>query len=241
MSSRRPRRWLRRLVVTVAILAALGVAVDRVAEWAAEDRLAAMAQEEAAQYDVRAAETKVEIGGFGFLPQLFKQEFSTVTMTMRQPTFTSVPAEDLTVTMSRVHVPRGLLTGEPGAAAVTVDSTDMRLQMSPGELAKLAARTTGLDGLTLRIADGKLQAQLNVRGLDVKATVNPQVRKGRIVLAVAELGDDVPAVVRDAVKSTLARGIAIPSLPFDAKLKEVAVEGATVVLTATMADLKLAG
>ena len=239
MSSRRPGRWLRRLVVTLVVLGVLAVAADRAAAWVAENQLATMAEKEAARYDVRAAETSVHIGGFGFLPQLAKEEFSNVTLTMKQPTFDSIPAEDLKVELSGVHVPRGLLTRQPGTA-VTVDSTDLQLQLSPAELAKQAVRSTGLAGLTMQVVGGKLHAKLSVSGLDVDVTVRPQVQKGRIVLAVDELSDTVPSFVRNTVKSQLARGITIPRLPFGAKLNQIGVDGSSIVLTASVADLKLA-
>jgi hypothetical protein len=227
-------------MVTIVILGCLAVGADRAAAWVAEDRLATMAADEAAQYDVHAAETKVEIGGFGFLPQVVREEFSSVTLTMLQPTFSSVPAEDLTVTMTEVHVPRALVTGGSGAA-VTIDSTDMKLRLSPAELTKLAARATGVDELTLRVVDGRLHAQLPVRGVDIDATISPKVEKGRIVLAVDELSDSVPSALRGAVRSLLAQGITLPELPFGASLTQVAVEGSSVVLVATADDLQFAG
>ena len=239
MSSRRPRHWLRRLVVTVVVLAVLAVAIDRAAAWVAENQLASMAEKEAAQYDVTAADTSVDIGGFGFLPQLFKEEFSSVTLTMKQPTFDSIPAEDLKVELHNVHVPRGLLTGQAGAA-VTIDSTDVRLQLSPAELAKVAVRSTGLQGLTLDVVDGKLQARLSIRGVTAEATLRPQVEKGRIVLAVDQLSDSVPSFVRNAVRNQLSRAITLPKLPYGATLKQVSVEGSSIVLSATAADLKFA-
>lgn len=239
MGSRRPRRWLRRLVVTVVVLGCLVVGADRAAAWVAEDRLATMAEDEAAKYDVQAADTNVSIGGFGFLPQVAREEFESVTLTMQQPTFSNVPAEDLTVTMTGVHVPRALVTGGSGAA-VTIDSTDMKLRLSPAELTKLAARATGVDDLTLRVVDEKLHAQLAVRGVDVDATLVPKVEKGRIVLAVDQLSDAVPSALRNVVSRLLARGITLPELPFGASLKQVAVEGSSVVLVATVADLEFA-
>ncbi|MGW1345876.1 LmeA family phospholipid-binding protein [Kribbella sp. NPDC002412] len=212
---------------------------DRAAAWVAEDRLATMAEDEAAKYDVQAADTNVSIGGFGFLPQVAREEFESVTLTMQQPTFSNVPAEDLTVTMTGVHVPRALVTGGSGAA-VTIDSTDMKLRLSPAELTKLAARATGVDDLTLRVVDEKLHAQLAVRGVDVDATLVPKVEKGRIVLAVDQLSDAVPSALRNVVSRLLARGITLPELPFGASLKQVAVEGSSVVLVATVAGLEFA-
>jgi hypothetical protein len=181
----------------------------------------------------------VKIGGFGFLPQLFAQKFSSMTLNMQQPTFSSIPAEDLTVELTGVHVPRALLTGQTGTA-VTVDSTDMRLKLSPAEMSKLAARATGLDDLTMRIVDGKLHARLTMSGIEADATIRPQVKNGRIVMAVDALPDGVPSAIRDGMTSLLAKGITLPELPFRASLKQVAVEGGSVVLTATAANVKFA-
>jgi hypothetical protein len=233
MSSKRPRRWLRSLIVTVVILAGLGIAADRLAESLAEKQLATIAQNEAARYDVRASDTSAEVGGFGFLPQLAKGEFSRITLIMDQPTISAVPAQDLTVAMTGVHVPREVLTGDTGAA-VTVDTADVRLRLSPDALTKVA-RTNGLDGLKLRIVGGKLQAQITVQGVEASATVRPQAQNGRISLVL----DNLPPAVRDAVNSLLSQGIELPKLPFGATLKQIAVKGQLVVLTATAADLSL--
>ncbi|TDC30018.1 DUF2993 domain-containing protein [Kribbella albertanoniae] len=238
MSSRKPRRWVRRLVVTLIVLAVLAVAADRAAAWAAENRLASMAEQQAARYDLTAQDTSVQIGGFGFLPQVAKEEFKSVTMTMTKPTFSEVPGENLEVKMTGVHVPRAVITGGSGAS-VTVDNTDIRLALSPAEVAKLAARGTGLSGLKLEAVDGKLRAKLSVGEFAVDVAVTPTAKNGRVALAVDEISSDVPAVARDLLKSRLARGISLPKLPYDATLKEVAVEGGNVILIATAANLKL--
>jgi hypothetical protein len=230
---------LRRLIVTLVVLGVLAVAADRAAAWVAENQLASMAEKEAARYDVRAADTSVKVGGFGFLPQLAREEFSKVTLTMKEPTFDAIPAEDLKVELHGVHVPRGLLTRTPGTA-VSIDSTAVRLQLSPAELAKLAARSTGVQGLTLDAVDGKLHARLSIRGAEAEATLRPQVQNGRIVLAVDQLPDAVPSFLRDAVRNQFSRAITLPKLPYGATLEQVSVEGSSIVLTATAADLKFA-
>ncbi|MFF1821633.1 DUF2993 domain-containing protein [Kribbella sp. NPDC058245] len=238
MSSRKPRRWLRRLVVTLIVLAVLAVAADRAAAWAAENRLASMAEQQAARYDLTAQDTSVKIGGFGFLPQVAKEEFSTVTMTMTKPTFSEVPGENLEVKMTGVHVPRGVITGDAGAQ-VTVDNTDIRLSLAPAEVAKLAARGTGLGGLKMEAVDGKLRAKLSLGEFAVDVAVTPTAKNGRVALAVDQISDNIPAAARELLKTRLARGISLPKLPYDATLKEVAVEGSSVVLIATAANLKL--
>jgi hypothetical protein len=219
-------------------LACLGFIADRVAESLAEDRLAAIAQNEAARYDVRASDSSAEVGGFGFLPQLVRGEFSRITLTMQRPTISSIPAQDLTVAMTGVHVPRELLTGNTGAA-VRIDSADLRLRLSPDALTKLAARTSSLDGLTLRIVGAKLQARVVTQGVEASATVRPQVQNGRVRLLVDDLPAAVPSTVRDAMSSLLAKGIVVPDLPFGASLKQVAVDGQSILLTATAADVQL--
>lgn len=241
MSSSRPRRALRALIVTLLILAALGVAADRVGESLAEDRLATAAADEAGQYDVRAAATSVEIGGFGFLPQVARSEFDQVTLTMREPTIEQIPAEDLTVEMKKIHIPRQLLTGDT-SAAVTVEKADLKLRLSPAALARLTANTSGIEALKLRIVGGKLVAQATVRGMDATATVLPQARNGRIGLVVDKLAlEGVPEEFRGVVGAVLSRGIVVPELPFKASLQQIAVEGQSVVLTATASNLELAG
>jgi LmeA-like phospholipid-binding len=230
-------RGLRRLIVFLIVVAVLAVVADRVAEAVAENRLARLAADEAEKYDVRAADTSAEIGGFGFLPQLARGDFSRVTLTMDRPTVSSVPAQDVTAVMSGIQVPRELLTGGTGADVV-VDSTDVRVRLSPQDLTRLAARTSGLDDMTLRITGSRLQAQVEVRGVDVAATVRPQVRGNRIRLLVDDLPGQ-PEVIRDAVNTLLSRGIEMPDLPFGATLKQVSVEGESVVVTATAAEIRL--
>jgi hypothetical protein len=227
---------LRRLIVTLLVLAVLAVVVDRAAAYVAENQLASMAEKEAAQYDVRASSTSVQIGGFGFLPQLIQEDFSKVTLTMENPTFSGIPGEDLKVELHDVHVPRSLVTQQSGAVSIT--TTDLRLQLSPRELGRLAATSTGLDGLSLAIVDGKLRAKTSVRGLDIDVPITPQVTEGRVVLALGQLSDAIPSYVRDAVRSQLARGITVPELPFGAQLTGISVVGESVVLTAAAKDLK---
>ncbi|HZO70202.1 MAG TPA: DUF2993 domain-containing protein [Kribbellaceae bacterium] len=239
MSSRRPGRWLRSLTIAAVLLACLAFIADRVAESIAEDRLAAAAEEEAARYDVRASETSVEIGGVGFLPQLVSGEFSDITLRMQQPTISKVPAQDLTVEMTEIQVPRELLTGDT-SAPVSAASADLRLRLSPDAMTKLAARTSGVDGLKLRIVGGKLHARVSVEGVDASATVRPQTENGRIKATVDDLPAGVPSEIREEVNALLSKGIQIPELPFGAKLTQIAVEGQSLVLTATAADVELA-
>ncbi|MET9271241.1 DUF2993 domain-containing protein [Kribbella sp. NPDC003557] len=236
MSSRRPRRWFRRLVVTLVVLAVLAIVVDRAAAYVAENQLASMAEQEAKQYDVRSAGTSVKIGGFGFLPQLVKEDFSKVTLTMEKPTFSGVPGEDLKVELQDVHVPRSLLTQQSGA--VTVAATDLRLQLSPRELARLAVKSTGLEGLSFVVVDGKLHAKASIRGIAFDVPILPQVQQGKVMLGLGELSDSIPSYVREAVQNQLAQGVTLPELPFGAQLTGISVVDNSVVLTAAVKDLK---
>ena len=240
MSSRRPRRWLRRLVVTLVVLAVLAIVVDRAAAYVAENQLASMAEKEAKQYDVRSAGTSVKIGGFGFLPQLVKGEFSEITVTMDQPSVSKVSAEELTMVMKDIQIPRELLTGDT-SATVTVSRADVHLKMSPAALTKLTSAASGIEGLNLSAVGEKLQAKLTVRGFDATATVRPEVRNGRIGLVVENLPDGVPSQVRTVITALLARGVRIPDLPFGARVTGVDVQGQSLLVTATATDVKLSG
>ncbi|QNE18734.1 DUF2993 domain-containing protein [Kribbella qitaiheensis] len=237
MSPKRRRRGLKAFVIVLVLLGGLLFAVDRVGESLAENQLAKAAAQEAAKYDVRASDTSAEIGGFGFLPQVARGEFSKITVTMQRPTFSSVAAEDLSAEMTGVHVPQELLTGSK--AVVTVDTTDVRLRLSPGALTKLTATVSGLSGLSLQISGGKLLAHVKVRGVDATATVRPQAVNGRIRLVVDQLPSELPSVIRKAVTTLLAKGVALPDLPFGATLKEIALDGQAIALTATAKNLQL--
>jgi hypothetical protein len=240
MNPRRARRGCgpRALIVALVLLACLVFVADRAAEAVAEDRLATRAQQEAANYDVKGDRPDVEIGGTGFLPQLVRGEFKSVTMTMKQPRISSVPVDDLTVAMAGIQVPRELLTGG-GSGTITADTANMRVRMSPESLTRLAIRTSGLEGLTLHVVDGKLQARVQIQGIQATATVQPQVVDGRIRLTVNDLGAGVPVTVKDALNTMLSGGFEVPQLPFGAKLRQISVQGDTIILVAGANDVEL--
>ncbi|GAA1585957.1 DUF2993 domain-containing protein [Kribbella karoonensis] len=231
MSPSRQGRGLRRLVVTLVVLVVLLVAVDRIAAVVAQNQLASMAQKEAAKYQVRSADTSVKIGGFGFLPQLIKQDFSKVTLTMGKPAFAKVPGEKLTVDMKNVHVPRSLLFGQSGT--VTVGTTDMQVKLSPRELGRLAVRTTNIQGLSTEVVGGKLHLKYAANGINLDVPVSPQLQDGKIALVLADQSGSIPG----ALKSQLAGGIELPKLPYDAQLTQVSIQDNAVVLDATVKDL----
>jgi hypothetical protein len=157
---------------------------------------------------------------------------------MQEPTYSSVAAQDLSAVMTGIHVPHELLTGSK--ADVTVDTTDVRLRLSPGSMTKLMTRASQLDGLSLQISGGKLLAKVNLHGVDATATVRPEVVKGRIRLVVDNLPSELPSVIRDSLTSLLAKGIALPRLPFGATLKEIALDGQSIALTATASNISFA-
>jgi hypothetical protein len=231
MSPSRQGRGLRRLIVTLVVLAVVVVAADRIAAAVAQNQLAAMAQKEAAKYQVRSADTSVKIGGFGFFPQLIKEKFSKVTLTMGKPAFSKVPGENLTVDMTDVHVPRSLLFKQTGT--VTVGKTDMQVRLSPRELGRLAVKTTTIQGLSTEVVGGKLHLKYAANGINLDVPVVPQIKDGKVTLDVGDLPGSMPA----ALKSQLASGVELPQLPFNAQLTSVSIQDNAVVLAATVQDL----
>ncbi|MGZ0151269.1 LmeA family phospholipid-binding protein [Kribbella sp. WER1] len=230
MSPSRQGRGLRRLVVTLIVLVVLLVAVDRIAAVVAQNQLASMAQKEAAKYQVRSADVSAKIGGFGFLPQLIKQDFSKVTLTMGKPAFAKIPGENLTVDMKNVHVPRSLLFGQSGT--VTVGTTDMQVRFSPRELGRLAVKTTNIQGLSVESVGSKLHLKYTGNGLNLDVPVTPQLQDGKIALQLADQSGSLPAALK-----SLAGGIELPKLPYNAQLTQVSVQDNAVVLNATVKDL----
>ena len=89
------------------------------------------------------------------------------------------------------------------------------------------------------VVDGKLQARVMIQDIQAVATVQPQVVDGRIRLTVNDLGAGVPVTVRDALNSMLSGGFEMPDLPFGAKLRQISVQGDTIVLVAGANDVEL--
>jgi len=231
MSPSRQGRGLRRLIVTLVVLVVVAVAADRIAAVVAQNQLASMAQKEAAKYQVRSADTSVKISGFGFFPQLFKENFSKVTLRMGKPAFAKVPGESLTVDMANVHVPKSLLFKQSGT--VTVGKTDMEVRLSPREVGRLAVKATGIQGLSMEVVGGKLHVKYAANGLNLDVPVVPQLQNGKIAFDLGDQAGSMPA----ALKSQLAGGVDLPQLPYNAQLTSVAIQDNAVVLSATVQNL----
>jgi hypothetical protein len=239
MSSTKPRRRhpFRTLFIVVVIVALLGFGVDRLAESLAESRLATVAANEAATYDVSASDTSAEVAGFAFLPQVAKGDFAKITLTMQQPTVENVSAENLTLIMNDIHVPRSVMTG--GGGTVTVDNADLQLRLSPASLSKLISASSGLRNLSLKIVDAKLQATMTVRGIKVTTSILPEARNGRLGLQVDDLPAEIPSAAGDLIKAQLSKGIKLPELPFNASLKQITIQDQSILLTAAATNLTL--
>jgi hypothetical protein len=139
--------------------------------------------------------------------------------------------------MNDIHVPRSAMTG--GGGTVTVNNADLQLRLTPASLTKLVAASSGYRNLSLKIVGQKLQATMTVRGMQASATVVPEARNGRLGLQIGELPSEVPSAVRDLIKAQLAKGIKLPELPFNATLKQFAIQDQSIVLTATAINLTL--
>ena len=239
MSSTKPRRRhpFRTLFIVVVIIGLLGFGADRLAESVAEGRLATVAADEAATYDVTSSDTSAEVAGLAFLPQVATGDFSKITLTMQQPTVEDVSAENLTLVMNDIHVPRSAMTG--GGGTVTVDNADLQLRLSPASLGQLISASSGLRNLSLKIVDDKLQATMTVRGIKVTTAILPEARNGRLGLQVDDLPAEIPSAAEDLIKAQLAKGIQLPKLPFNASLQQIAIQDQSILLTATAANLEL--
>jgi hypothetical protein len=161
------RRWVKALTITVAVLAVLFVAADRLGVWVAEDYVANKAKQEYGFGNEADSYTHASIGGFPFLTQLATRDFDDVTLTVgnitadpdRQTAGGYLHIGTVRLSMRDLRVDAGL----DGAEARTVTGT---VTVSYRHLADAVARTVSHGGLlTLSAAPGAASpAAVRVRG-----------------------------------------------------------------------------
>jgi hypothetical protein len=202
-------RALRRLLITLLVLAALLVAADRGAAYAASR----LAERNVAKQG--AGHVNIRILGFPFLTQVAHGDLSTVTVSEREITSDGLTIDSLYATGRGIHVPFGqVLHGT--VKSVPIDSVDGSAVITYGTLSTGITKALGLSrDLTLTITPaGTGDIVAHVTGpldLSVSQTVPvPTVSGGRLQLGqfVQRFASFLPSSVSDLVS------VALPALPY---------------------------
>jgi hypothetical protein len=257
--ARRGRRWLIGLVVVVLVLAGLLVVADRVAVHVAEGKLADQAVTAMRDREITSDQKpSVSIGGFPFLTQVLAGKYEKVTIDVDHPRNRRVTLDKLTIVANQVHAP--LDTIRSGEGQVTADTVAGTATMSWDVVRSLIDTTPlrqvpGLDVSKLNIAvkDNKVNLSAPISFAGIKLTLQAAgtlaVTKGEVHVQI----EDLRAVSSNGGTSALSPSflqqyrdrlnvkVAVPNLPYDLVINKVQSSATGVLVTATAANVILAG
>src|SRR4051794_34011210 len=217
-------------VVTVAVLGVAVVVADGVAARQTERVVAEAIQQ---NLDGVTGTPTVDVGGFPFLPQLFRHELDHVTARVDSATLEGVAITDIHLDAADVS------TQEP----YTVGSATVTGSIATAELQRLVAERTQAD-LTLAVNGDNLMASTKLLGLELSAALAPRAEGGQIrvdveTVQVAGLTvdvDDLPGALADRLRNLT---IPLEGLPEGVTLTDVVVQPDGVRITAKGNDVVL--
>lgn len=245
--AKRGRRKLMWLAVVVVALAGLLVVGDRVAAGVAEDRVAAMIADRAADYGVQSARPPdVDFTGFPFVTQVFGGRYERVDIQLVDlsageltlPRF-EIRAFEVTAAMSDVLGGNGPIMAGRLEADGHISYDTLTTVLSDATSAKVT-----------RTSDGLLQveATVDVMGHQIPVVGSANVMfDGAVLRVVGENftadGVDLPPGgqdVLDVMAQSFSREIPVPALPYDLVLEDLRLEADSMVLSASAQDVPLA-
>lgn len=220
---RRPRRWPWVLLAVVVLLAALFVAVDRIALHLAEDKAASTLQ--TSQH--LSQQPDVSVAGFPFLTQLAAGEFDEVTITAKHIEVGNgtLQIASVDVHLHHVTVPRDAssVRARTAQAAGRITYTELSralgVPVSNGGNGRLLAKpAVTIAGQTYH---GTVSAVVHATNGGGITFGNPRATAGSVKL---------PDVVSQALAGVFSKAISLAGLPFNVEVTGADVTNAGVVL-----------
>ncbi|HVB27763.1 MAG TPA: DUF2993 domain-containing protein [Mycobacteriales bacterium] len=224
---------IRRLVIPLAVLAALAVGADRVAAHLAANAVASR---------VRTAEhlstnPTVHFAGFPFLTQAWHGRYQRVTVTAHDVTRDRVTLTEVDAVLLGVHLPLSRVLSGTGGSAV-VDTVDARVLISWAAMSAAASQAAGRP-LTVAPAGGAAGGEGAAGGAEVAVS---GVVAGHLVRVTATLTAEARAlVVRAGPGDVLGFTLALPDLPFGLALTGASATTAAAVVTASAHAVRVSG
>jgi hypothetical protein len=231
---------MRKLLIAVVVLVALGAAADFAAARIFEERVTEELQRE---YDL-GRRPVVQVRDFPFLPHLATGRFSTIDVAATDVSARGINAAQLQLTVHGVRVPRDVLLGEPGR--ITVDRAEGTVELTEAEVSRLLADR--LRGGSLAIGEDSVEIRVRVpllgQTLDALVTGELAARDGGVSFTPEEirLGEQgrLGPAQENLLSSRFSFQVPLPELPAGVRLERVETRPGTLVLSGRAADVGVA-
>jgi hypothetical protein len=238
---RRRGRWV--LLGVLIVLAILVVLADRGAAYAAGSVLAERVGQATTQQGVTSKSTSAEIQGVPFLTQVAAGEYDTVDITLRDVGKEGITVDELRVTASGVRLSTSdLMAGQADKA--TAERVTASANMSFASLTE----ALGLPGLTLKREGDALRvtAPLSVYGAEAQMTglAKVSLNDGKLAVDIQDVKlaeGEAPDAILQRAADALSKTMTLPSPPYGLKLTDLKVTDSGVSVTASGANISLAG
>ncbi len=234
---------MRRFVTFIVVLVLIAAVIDRAAWWFAERTIA----QEIQKAENLAVLPDVAVAGFPFLTQVLRGSYQQVDVNLQNlAADRGLKIDSLDVVLRGVKVSAGdAINGQ--VTSVPVDSATATSFVSFAALDAAAKQNLAGTNSTVTFgqgAAGALAVTGSYRGSGLSAKLDLQARLAAkdgdlVVQLTSETIDGLPPLLRDQVRSVVAKASRLPSLPFGFQAQAAAVGSGGITVRATSASLKL--
>jgi hypothetical protein len=227
---------LRNTIIALVVLLVVLVAVDRLAAFYVQGRIASQIQDQGFP-----AKPTVSIKGFPFLTQVISRHFQEVQISSQNVKTGPVKIKSINATMSDVRMNSGYSAGTVGSLAGTGVITFGSMKNAIGNLAGgQLGQAIGASGLTLKpVSSDEVKASISLLGLfNASATWQIIRVNGHEIKVHLVSNNGLPGSIINQARNI---NVPIPKLPLGMKIQSVVVTSAGITIRVTGHDVAFGG
>jgi len=227
---------LRNTIITLVVLLVVLVAVDRLAAFYVQGRIASQIQDQGFP-----AKPTVSVKGFPFLTQVISRHFQEVQISSQNVKTGPVEIKSINATMSDVRMNSGYSAGTVGSLAGTGVITFGSMKNAIGNLAGgQLGQAIGASGLTLKpVSSDEVKASISLLGLfNASATWQIIRVNGHEIKVHLVSNNGLPGSIINQARNI---NVPIPKLPLGMKIHSVVVTSAGITIRVTGHDVAFGG
>ncbi|WP_026928546.1 LmeA family phospholipid-binding protein [Glycomyces tenuis] len=237
---------LRRLLIALVIIVALVALGDRVANAMAERRVATEVADTASEHGAYSERRPdVTIHGWPFVTQAWSGDFEQIDIELRE-----VGAEGLvfpTLDMVARDVAADWRDIAAGNAEITASEVDVSGTVSIASLEELLREQTGYDLVVNEDGSASVSTVIDALGMEIEVVGTGAIEIDQDELryvpdTIESLTGDLPPEAQsyvEEIRERMSTVIELPELPWGLQLTEIAIEGDTVSISGSAADVPL--